>query len=142
MVVSEEGEKDTDVVGFELKRKYMSEPNLRSFTENDVNSFEGGRMTSVSLMDIEAMTKALHSNAHAEADGSDIQSKERLISIGTSTEEFVAANGRPSMSPITKSTRRMPKYMQVRGLTLKRCINSGAADLPVRTNKNIYNYYS
>lgn len=106
-----------------LQRKYPSEPNLKScyFGINDESDGGSGAeaitaattgysaagvagKVGVSLWDLVTLARA------AQGDES---SRERLSSLNGTQQSMLTDDERPSMSPITKSTRRMPKYMQV-----------------------------
>lgn len=111
-----------------LQRKYPSEPNLRScyFSIHDESDGGGGGggngveaisatssgysaagvvgKVGVSLWDLVTLARATQG---------DESSRERLSSLNGTQQSMLTDDERPSMSPITKSTRRMPKYMQV-----------------------------
>lgn len=110
-----------------LQRKFPSEPNLRScyFGINDesdggvggtggvsdvlaaVNSSGVAGKVGVSLWDLVTIARATQM--------SEDSSREKIYSLNGTQQSMLTDDERPSMSPITKSTRRMPKYMQVGG---------------------------
>lgn len=111
-----------------LKKKYPSEPNLKScyFGINDEsdaghgveaisasNSGYGAAVAGkvgVSLWDLVTIARATQGDGGVGGESS----RERTLSLnGTQQSVLLTDDERPSMSPITKSTRRMPKYMQV-----------------------------
>lgn len=126
-----------------LHKKYPSEPNLRSCyfgiadeldsvsgTNGDASASGMDSMSSanssaagvvaagkvgVSLWDLVTIARATQGG-----NGGEHYSRERLTSLNGTQQSLLTDDERPSMSPITKSTRRMPKYMQV----MKRWISS------------------
>lgn len=112
-----------------LQRKYPSEPNLKSCyfglgSADESDSGTGAEAIStanasgmaitaagkvgVSLWDLVTIARATQL-----CDESAAQSRERIYSLNGTQQSLLTDDERPSMSPITKSTRRMPKYMQV-----------------------------
>lgn len=121
-----------------LQRKYPSEPNLKSCyfglgggggaDESDggtgaeaittANSSGMAHIAAAGKVGVSLWDLVTIARATQLCDESAAQSRERIYSLNGTQQSLLTDDERPSMSPITKSTRRMPKYMQVSvGLT-------------------------
>lgn len=112
-----------------LQKKYPSEPNLRScyFGITDESDHCGNGVEAIAAVNSTGYASGAAGVAGkvgvslwdlvtiARATQADDSSRERLYSLNGTQQSMLTDDERPSMSPITKSTRRMPKYMQVSG---------------------------